>query len=28
MKHDEENEVSGNKKKIAKNALIIAAFGL
>ncbi len=28
MKHDEENEVSGNKKKIAKNALIIAAFGV
>ena len=28
MKHDEEIEVTGNKKKIAKNALIIAAFGV
>jgi multidrug efflux pump subunit AcrB len=28
MKHDEDIEVSGNKKKIAKNASIIAAFGV
>ena len=28
MKHDEENEVSGNKKKIAINALLIAVAGL
>jgi len=28
MKHDDENEVSGNKAKIFKNAGIIAAFGV
>ncbi|MDD5570298.1 MAG: efflux RND transporter permease subunit [Bacteroidales bacterium] len=28
MKHDDENEISGNKKKIARNALVIAALGV
>jgi len=28
MKHDEENEIPGNKKKIARTALIIAAVGV